>query len=119
MKSSIEKCLLVWCQCFSVFSSWLLGFGLCLCFGFVFSFAILLFVFPPLCSHGTVITGSRWAVSLLSGEVCAVLSQKMVCHGEHTYLFAQSMMSILAQEEQGGSAVRRIAQEVQRYAHEK
>lgn len=28
-------------------------------------------------------------------------------------------MSILAQEEQGGSAVRRIAQEVQRYAHEK
>uniref|UniRef100_A0A8C3UJG6 Negative elongation factor complex member C/D n=1 Tax=Catharus ustulatus TaxID=91951 RepID=A0A8C3UJG6_CATUS len=44
---------------------------------------------------------------------------KMVCHGEHTYLFAQSMMSILAQEEQGGSAVRRIAQEVQRYAHEK
>uniref|UniRef100_A0A803V0V6 Negative elongation factor complex member C/D n=1 Tax=Ficedula albicollis TaxID=59894 RepID=A0A803V0V6_FICAL len=44
---------------------------------------------------------------------------KMVCHGEHTYLFAQSMMSMLAQEEQGGSAVRRIAQEVQRYAHEK
>ncbi|XP_030388698.1 negative elongation factor C/D isoform X1 [Gopherus evgoodei] len=44
---------------------------------------------------------------------------KMVCHGEHTYLFAQSMMSILAQEEQGGSAVHRIAQEVQRFAHEK
>ncbi|XP_075032900.1 negative elongation factor C/D [Mixophyes fleayi] len=44
---------------------------------------------------------------------------KMVCHGEHTYLFAQAIMSILAQEEQGGSAMRRIAQEVQRYAHEK
>ncbi|XP_005993626.1 negative elongation factor C/D isoform X1 [Latimeria chalumnae] len=44
---------------------------------------------------------------------------KMVCHGEHTYLFAQAMMTILAQEEQGGSAVRRIAQEVQKYAHEK
>ncbi|MBN3275357.1 NELFD factor, partial [Polyodon spathula] len=44
---------------------------------------------------------------------------KMVCHGEHTYLFAQSMMSILAQEEQGGSAVRRIAQEVQKSAHER
>lgn len=44
---------------------------------------------------------------------------RMVCHGEHTYLFAQTIMSILAQEEQGGSAVRRIAQEVQRYAHEK
>ncbi|KAG2461941.1 NELFD factor, partial [Polypterus senegalus] len=44
---------------------------------------------------------------------------KMVCHGEHTYLFAQSMMSILAQEEQGGSAVRRIAQEVQTSAHKR
>lgn len=43
----------------------------------------------------------------------------MVCHGEHTYLFAQSMMSILAQEEQGGSAVRRIGQEVQKSAHER
>ncbi|XP_041059664.1 negative elongation factor C/D isoform X2 [Carcharodon carcharias] len=45
--------------------------------------------------------------------------KKMVCHGEHTYLYAQSIMSVLAQEEQGGAAVRRIAQEVQRYAHEK
>uniref|UniRef100_A0ABI7WAB2 Negative elongation factor complex member C/D n=1 Tax=Felis catus TaxID=9685 RepID=A0ABI7WAB2_FELCA len=44
---------------------------------------------------------------------------KMACHGEHTYLFAQAMMSVLAQEEQGGSAVRRIAQEVQRFAQEK
>ncbi|XP_019612714.1 negative elongation factor C/D isoform X3 [Rhinolophus sinicus] len=44
---------------------------------------------------------------------------KMVCHGEHTYLFAQAMMSVLAQEEQGGSAVRRIAQEVQRFAQER
>ncbi|XP_062853649.1 negative elongation factor C/D isoform X2 [Trichomycterus rosablanca] len=41
---------------------------------------------------------------------------KMVCHGEHTYLFAQAMISILAQEEQGGSAVRRIGQEVQKFA---
>uniref|UniRef100_A0A7N6BVL9 Negative elongation factor complex member C/D n=1 Tax=Anabas testudineus TaxID=64144 RepID=A0A7N6BVL9_ANATE len=44
---------------------------------------------------------------------------KMVCHGEHTYLFAQAMMSILAQEEQGGSAMRRIGQEVQKSAHER
>ncbi|KAG5275345.1 hypothetical protein AALO_G00146400 [Alosa alosa] len=44
---------------------------------------------------------------------------KMVCHGEHTYLFAQSMMSILAQEEQGGSAMRRIGQEVQKSAHQR
>lgn len=50
--------------------------------------------------------------------IACVLSvvQKMVCHGEHTYLFAQAMMSILAQEEQGGSVVRRIGQEVQKFA---
>uniref|UniRef100_A0A6Q2XZM8 Negative elongation factor complex member C/D n=1 Tax=Esox lucius TaxID=8010 RepID=A0A6Q2XZM8_ESOLU len=44
---------------------------------------------------------------------------KMVCHGEHTYLFAQAMMSIMAQEEQGGSAMRRIGQEVQKSAHQR
>ncbi|KAG9340654.1 hypothetical protein JZ751_021210 [Albula glossodonta] len=44
---------------------------------------------------------------------------KMVCHGEHTYLFAQAMMSILSQEEQGGSAMRRIGQEVQKSAHQR
>lgn len=51
--------------------------------------------------------------------LCSSVMQKMVCHGEHTYLFAQAMMSILAQEEQGGSAVRRIGQEVQKSAHER
>lgn len=122
MKFWIQPFLFEWCQCFSIFFSWLLGFWLCCsCFGF-FIFAVLLFVLgflSPLCSHSSVITERHWDIFLLTGEVCAVLSQKMVCHGEHTYLFAQSMMSILAQEEQGGSAVRRIAQEVQRYAHEK
>ncbi|KAJ8260299.1 hypothetical protein GJAV_G00179380 [Gymnothorax javanicus] len=44
---------------------------------------------------------------------------KMVCHGEHTYLFAQAMMSILSQEEQGGSAMRRVGQEVQKSAHQR
>uniref|UniRef100_A0A674CU79 Negative elongation factor complex member C/D n=1 Tax=Salmo trutta TaxID=8032 RepID=A0A674CU79_SALTR len=44
---------------------------------------------------------------------------KMVCHGEHTYLFAQAMMSIMSQEEQGGSAMRRIGQEVQKSAHQR
>ncbi|CAM9256748.1 negative elongation factor C/D [Lampetra fluviatilis] len=44
---------------------------------------------------------------------------KMVCHGEHTYLYAQCIMSVLSREEQGGSAVRRIAQEVQKYAQDR
>ncbi|XP_060021474.1 negative elongation factor D-like [Lagenorhynchus albirostris] len=44
---------------------------------------------------------------------------KMVCHGEHTYVVAQVLMSVLALEGQGGWAVRRIAQEVQRFAQER
>lgn len=60
------------------------------------------------------------SVLCVGPQLClAVPLQKMVCHGEHTYLFAQAVMSVLAQEEQGGSAVRRVAQEVQRYAQEK
>lgn len=80
---------------------------------------------PELCVWGGGGSCSRptpfSALSLCHPEpqTAPALFQKMVCHGEHTYLFAQAMMSVLAQEEQGGSAVRRIAQEVQRFAQEK
>ncbi|XP_060603778.1 negative elongation factor D-like [Ruditapes philippinarum] len=42
---------------------------------------------------------------------------KMVCHGEHTYLYSQVMMTILAQEQKGGSNIRRICQELQKCAN--
>lgn len=45
------------------------------------------------------------------------LTQKMVCHGEHTYLYSQVMMNILAQEQKGGSNIRRICQELQKCAN--
>ncbi|XP_039265499.1 negative elongation factor D-like [Styela clava] len=41
---------------------------------------------------------------------------KMVCHAEHTYLYAQVVMAVLAKEKNGGSVARRISQEVQKYA---
>ncbi|KAL4235100.1 hypothetical protein ACF0H5_006738 [Mactra antiquata] len=44
---------------------------------------------------------------------------KMVCHGEHTYLYSQVMMTILAQEQKGGSNIRRICQELQKCANER
>ncbi|XP_033103841.1 negative elongation factor D-like [Anneissia japonica] len=40
---------------------------------------------------------------------------KMVCHGEHTYLYAQAMMHLLSSES-GGSVIRRVCQEVQKSA---
>ncbi|KAL3175230.1 hypothetical protein MRX96_010854 [Rhipicephalus microplus] len=41
---------------------------------------------------------------------------RMVCHGEHTYLYSQSVLHTLAQEPRGGSNVKRLAQEISRYA---
>lgn len=44
---------------------------------------------------------------------------KMVCHGEHTYLYSQALMHCLAAENKGGSNLRRLCQEVQRSAQAK
>ncbi|KAJ8316708.1 hypothetical protein KUTeg_005738 [Tegillarca granosa] len=62
--------------------------------------------------------------SLLEGGEDAVEKNlpeftKMVCHGEHTYLYSQVLMHILAQETKGGSNIRRLCQELQKSANEK
>lgn len=44
---------------------------------------------------------------------------KMVCHGEHTYLYSQVLMHALTQELKGGSNIRRICQEIQQCAADK
>ncbi|UYV67725.1 NELFCD [Cordylochernes scorpioides] len=41
---------------------------------------------------------------------------KMVCHGEHTYLYTQALLHILAQEPRGGANVKRLSQELGKYA---
>ena len=43
----------------------------------------------------------------------------MVCHGEHTYLYTQVMMSILCQEAKGGSNIRRLCQEINKFAKQR
>ena len=43
----------------------------------------------------------------------------MVCHGEHTYLYSQVLMHVLAQEPKGGSNIRRLCQELQKCANER
>jgi len=45
-------------------------------------------------------------------EECA----NMVCHGQHTYVYAQVLLSVLASESRGGHVIRRLQQEVQRQA---
>jgi len=41
---------------------------------------------------------------------------KMICHAEHTYLYSQVMISILAEEKKFRCKLRRISQEIQKYA---
>ncbi|CAI9717071.1 negative elongation factor D-like [Octopus vulgaris] len=44
---------------------------------------------------------------------------KMVCHGEHTYLYSQVLMQLLSQEIKGGSNLRRLCQELQKCANDR
>lgn len=43
---------------------------------------------------------------------------KMVCHGQHTYVYSQVMVHLLAQEAKGGTNMKRLVQEITKYAHE-
>lgn len=52
-------------------------------------------------------------------NVCLLKLQKMVCHGEHTYLYTQVMMSILCLEQKGGSNIRRLCQEINQSAKQR
>lgn len=41
---------------------------------------------------------------------------KMVCHGQHTYVYSQVMIHLLALEAKGGSNMKRLSQEIAKYA---
>lgn len=41
---------------------------------------------------------------------------KMVCHGQHTYVYSQVLVQVLAQESKGGFNMKRLAQEITKYA---
>ncbi|GFR85343.1 negative elongation factor D [Elysia marginata] len=41
---------------------------------------------------------------------------KMVCHGEHTYLYSQLLMHVAAEESRGGANMRRLCQELHKAA---
>ena len=52
-------------------------------------------------------------------HLLTLVLQKMVCHGEHTYLYSQLLMHSLAVETKGGSNMRRLCQEVHKSARSK
>lgn len=41
---------------------------------------------------------------------------KMVCHGQHTFLYSHTLLHVLSQENKGGSNIRRLAQEISMHA---
>lgn len=41
---------------------------------------------------------------------------KMVCHGQHTYVYSQILIHVLSQETKGGANMKRLSQEIQQYA---
>ncbi|KFB41974.1 AGAP000391-PA-like protein [Anopheles sinensis] len=45
-------------------------------------------------------------------EECA----KMVCHGQHTYVYSQVLIQVLSQESKGGFIMKRLSQEITKYA---
>ncbi|KAH1029334.1 hypothetical protein HUJ05_002593 [Dendroctonus ponderosae] len=44
---------------------------------------------------------------------------KMVCHGQHTYVYSQLVIHILARENKGGSSMKRLSQEITKCAQKK
>lgn len=43
----------------------------------------------------------------------------MVCHGQHTYVYSQVMVQVLSQEPKGGFNMKRLSQEITKYALQK
>ncbi|XP_069686976.1 negative elongation factor D isoform X1 [Periplaneta americana] len=43
---------------------------------------------------------------------------KMVCHGQHTYVYSQVLLQVLSQELKGGSNMKRLSQEITRCAQQ-
>lgn len=44
---------------------------------------------------------------------------QMVCHGEHTYLYSQAILCLLAKDCKGSANIKRLSQEVAKYAQDK
>lgn len=40
----------------------------------------------------------------------------MVCHGQHTYVYSQVLIQVLAREAKGGCSMKRLSQEITRCA---
>lgn len=58
---------------------------------------------------GFLSTTDDWQKSI---EECA----KMVCHGQHTYVYSQVLLHVLSKESKGGSIMKRLAQEITKCA---
>lgn len=54
-----------------------------------------------------------------NSQIKDYVSQKMVCHGAHTYVYSQVIVHILSQEPRGGAIMKRLSQEITRCAQQR
>ena len=40
----------------------------------------------------------------------------MIVHGQHTFVYSEVLLSVLAQEPKGGPSIKRLTQEITRHA---
>lgn len=43
---------------------------------------------------------------------------RMICHGEHTYLYSQAILTLLSRDSRGSANIKRLSQEVAKYAQQ-
>ncbi|XP_014242480.1 negative elongation factor D [Cimex lectularius] len=60
---------------------------------------------------GFLLTTDDWQKNI---DECA----KMVCHGQHTYVYSQVLLHVLSRETKGGSIMKRLAQEITKCAQQ-
>lgn len=60
---------------------------------------------------GFLTTSDDWQKSI---DECG----KMVCHGQHTYVYSQVLLHVLSKEAKGGSTMKRLAQEITKCAQQ-
>lgn len=59
------------------------------------------------------------STSLTPCDTKMLCFQRMVCHGQHTYVYSQVLIQVLSQEQKGGFLMKRLAQEITKYALQK
>lgn len=60
-----------------------------------------------------ILSGGEEDIEKHIAEFC-----RMICHGEHTYLYSQAILTLLSKDSRGSANIKRLSQEVAKYAQQ-